>query len=299
MSKNRDKIIVAVIIISVIFLFFIFSGILFGLTRSAGGFDVGSLGGRVALVDVKGVITSSENVVRQLKKYQDDGSVRALVLRVDSPGGGVAASQEIYDQLLKFKDSGKFIVVSMGSVAASGGYYIACAADSIVANPGTVIGSIGVMISFPVFERLMDKVGVKMEVIKSGDLKDVGNYARQMTPAERKMLQALIEDSYDQFVNVVAESRDLEMDSVREFANGSVFTGRQGMELGLIDRLGTLQDAIAVAGEMSDLGDDPRTVKERPYRRPWWDLVMKLTGLDPEFLSGQRSWPHLEYIYGY
>lgn len=299
MGKNRDKIIVAVIIISVIFLFFIFSGILFGLTRSAGGFDVGSLGGRVALVDVKGVITSSENVVRQLKKYQDDGSVKALVLRVDSPGGGVAASQEIYDQLLKFKDNGKFIVVSIGSVAASGGYYIACAADSIVANPGTVIGSIGVMISFPVFERLMDKVGVKMEVIKSGDLKDVGNYGRQMTAADREMLQALIEDSYDQFVNVVAESRDLEMDSVREFANGSVFTGRQSMELGLIDRLGTLQDAIAVAGEMSDLGDDPRTVKERPYRRPWWDLVMKLTGLDPEFLSGQRSWPHLEYIYGY
>jgi len=299
MSRNRDKIIVAVIIVSVIFLFFIFSGILFGLSRSAGGFDIASLGGRVALVDVKGVITSSENIVRQIRKYEDDGSIKALVLRVDSPGGGVAASQEIYDQLLKFKDSGKFIVVSMGSVAASGGYYIACAADSIVANPGTVLGSIGVIISFPIFERLMDKVGVKMEVIKSGDLKDVGNYARQITPADRKMLQALIDDSYDQFIKVVAESRDLEIDSVRGFADGSVFTGRQAMQFGLIDRLGTLQDAIVVAGEMADLGDDPRTVKERPFRRPWWDLVMKLAGFDPGFLGLQRSWPHLEYRYGY
>jgi protease-4 len=187
----------------------------------------------------------------------------------------------------------------MGSVAASGGYYIACAADSIVANPGTVIGSIGTIISFPVFQNLMDRIGVRMEVIKSGDLKDVGNYGRQMTPADRKMLQALIDDSYEQFLNVIAESRDLEMDSVRKFADGSVFTGSQGIDLGLIDRLGTLQDAIAVAGEMADLGDDPRTVKERPFRRPWWDMVMKLAGFDPEFLGLQRSWPHLEYRYGY
>ncbi len=299
MSKNRDKIIVTVIIVSVIFLFFVVSGILFGLSRGAAGFDIGSLGGRVALVDVKGVITSSENIVRQVRKYEDDGSIKALVLRIDTPGGGVAASQEIYDQLLKFKDSGKFIVVSMGSVAASGGYYIACAADSIIANPGTVIGSIGVIISYPVFERLMDKVGVKMEVIKSGDLKDVGNYARQITPADRKMLQALIDDTHDQFVNVVAESRNLELESVREFSDGSVFTGRQAIELALIDRLGTLQDAIAVAGEMADLGDEPRTVKERPFKRPWWDMVMKLAGFDIELLGLERPWPHLEYRYGY
>lgn len=299
MSKNRDKIIVAVIIVSVIFLFIVFSVLLFGLSRGPGGLDIASLGGRVALVDVKGVIMSSESIVRQVKRYEDDNSVKALVLRIDTPGGGVAASQEIYDQLLKFKDHGKFIVVSMGSVAASGGYYIACAADSIVANPGTVIGSIGTIISFPVFQNLMDRIGVRMEVIKSGDLKDVGNYGRQMTPADRKMLQALIDDSYEQFLNVISESRDLEMDSVRKFADGSVFTGSQGINLGLIDRLGTMQDAIAVAGEMADLGDDPRTVKERPFKRPWWDMVMKLAGFDPEFLGLQRSWPHLEYRYGY
>ncbi len=299
MGKNRDKIIVAVIIISAVFMFFIFSAILFGLSRGAGGLDIASLGGRVALVDIKGVITSSENVVRQVDKYEDDGSVKALVLRIDTPGGGVAASQEIYDRLLKFKDSGKSIVVSMGSVAASGGYYIACAADSIVANPGTVIGSIGAIISYPVFEKLMDKVGINIEVIKSGDLKDVGNYARQITPADREMLQALIDDTHDQFINVVAESRNLELESVREFSDGSVFTGRQAIELALIDRLGTLQDAIALAGEMADLGDDPRIVKERPFRRPWWDTLMKLTGLDPELLKAQRSWPYLEYRYSY
>lgn len=299
MGKNRDKIIVAVIIISAVFMFFIFSAILLGLSRGVGGLDIASLGGRVALVDIKGVITSSENVVRQVDKYEDDGSVKALVLRIDTPGGGVAASQEIYDRLLKFRDSGKFIVVSMGSVAASGGYYIACAADSIVANPGTIIGSIGVILSFPVFEKLMDKVGINIEVIKSGDLKDVGNYARQITPADREMLQALIDDTHDQFVNVVAESRNLELESVREFSDGSVFTGRQAIELTLIDRLGTLQDAIALAGEMADLGDDPRVVKERPFRRPWWDTLVKLTGLAPELLNAQRSWPYLEYRYGY
>lgn len=299
MGKNRDKIIVIVILAVAVFSFLFMLLIFFGLSMRGESFSVRPWGGEVALVDVKGVITSSDDVVRQIKKYQEDGKVKALVVRLDTPGGGVAASQEIYDQLLKFRNEGKPLVISMGSVAASGGYYVACAADSIIANPGTVIGSIGVIISFPVFRDLMDKVGVSMEVIKSGDLKDVGNYAREMTPEDRRMLQALIDDAYRQFIGVVAESRGIDIDSVREFADGSVFTGRTGVELGLVDRLGTLEDAIAVAGEMSDLGAEPRVIKERPFRRPWWEAAMKIVGLDPDLLDVSRSWPLLEYRYGY
>jgi protease-4 len=299
MGKNRDKIIVLVIIVvaGISFLFLLLISI--GLSMRGESFSMRPWGGEVALIDVKGVITSSEDVVRQIKKYQEDGRVKALVVRLDTPGGGVAPSQEIYDQLLKFKEEGKPLVVSMGSVAASGGYYVACAADSIIANPGTVIGSIGVIISFPVFRELMHKVGVSMEVIKSGDLKDVGNYARDMTPEERRMLQALIDDAHRQFMDVVADSRGIEPDSVRRLADGSVFTGRVGVKLGLVDRLGTLEDAIAVAGEMSDLGSEPHVIKERYYRRPWWEAAMKLVGLDPDLLAASRSWPLLEYRYGY
>jgi protease-4 len=299
MGKNRDKIIVIVIIAVAAFSFLFLTIIMFGMSMTGERFSVASLGGRVALVDVKGVITSSEDVVRQIKKYEEDGSVKALVLRLDTPGGGVAASQEIYDQLLKFKEDGKPLVVSMGSVAASGGYYVACAADSIIANPGSVVGSIGVILSFPVLRELMDKVGVSMEVIKSGDLKDVGNYAREITPEDRRMLQALIDDAHGQFVGAIVDSRSLDPDSVWQIADGSVFTGRRAMELGLVDKLGTLEDAISVAGEMADLGSDPRVIKERPYRRPWWDVAMRFLGVEPEMLAVGRSWPTLEYRYGY
>jgi protease-4 len=299
MGKNRDKVIVVVILVvaafSLVFMLLIF----IGLSMRGESFAVRPWGGEVALVDVKGVITSSEDVVRQIKKYQEKGSVKALVVRLDTPGGGVAASQEIYDQLLKFKDEGKPLVVSMGSVAASGGYYVACAADSIVANPGSVIGSIGVIISFPVLRELMDKVGVSMEVVKSGDLKDVGNYAREMTPEDRQMLQALIDDAHEQFVGAIVDSRGLDPDSVWQIADGSVFTGRRGLELGLVDKLGTLEDAISMAGEMADLGSDPQVIKEWPRRRPWWDVAMRIMGLDPEMLAISRSWPLLEYRYGY
>jgi protease-4 len=212
----------------------------------------------------------------------------------------VAASQEIYDQLMKFKNDGKIIVVSMGAVAASGGLYVSCAGDTILANPGTITGSIGVILSYPVLEQLMGKVGMKIEVIKSGRLKDVGNYAREVTAEDRRMLQSLIDDTYDQFVNVVAESREIETKEVKKFADGSIFTGRQAYEMGLIDRLGTLEDAISIAGEMTDLGDDPRIVKERPSRRPFWPLVENLLGVDlGSLFDSGRTWPALEYLYGY
>jgi protease-4 len=301
MAGSGNKIIIGIVIFSglafVMFAFIIF----IALMRSSDGYflEKYSLGGRVAIIDVKGVIEDSENIVRQLNKYEDDSSVKALILRIDTPGGGVAASQEIYDGILNFKESEKTVIASMGAIAASGGYYIACAADTIMANPGTLTGSIGVIFSFPTFEKLMNKVGIELEVFKAGELKDVGNYSREVTHDERKMLQAALDDTYDQFIAVIAETREMEIDRVREISDGSIYTGRQALELGLIDELGTFEDAISLAGEITDLGDDPRTVKERIRRqRYWWDYAQKLLGWGEKALS-QRVWPYIEYRYSY
>ena len=296
MAQRRDKVILLVIVVGGLIIFGVFGGIalLFsGFNDST--FDLSKVGPKVAVIEVNGVIDSSEDIIRQLKKYQDDGSVKALVLRIDSPGGGVAASQEIYEQLLNFKKDGKYIVVSMGAVAASGGYYIACAADTIFANPGTITGSIGVIFSFPVFQNLMDKIGMKLEVVKSGELKDVGNYSRDMSPKDRAMLQSVIDDTYKQFVGVVAEGRGLDTAYVKTIADGSVFTGNQAVGLRLIDKLGTLEDAIAKAGEMSDLGSTPRLVKEKKYRRSLLDDFFGKLGIDPEQAKLFTKWPSLEY----
>jgi len=300
MSQNKLRVVIAVIAIMAVCALFFMMAVFFLVTRNAGDFEFKGFGGRLAQIDVKGEIIDSDDIVRQIRKYEDDGTVKGLVLRVDSPGGGVAASQEIYDELLKFKEDGKIVVVSMGSVAASGGYYISCSADSIIANPGTITGSIGVVLSYPIIRQLMDKVGLKMEVVKSGNLKDVGNYAREVTPEDRKMLQTLIDDTYDQFVKVVADSRGMDFDSAKKIADGSVFTGHQALEIGLVDRLGTLQDAITVAGEMTNLGHNPRIVKERMVKRPFWAFLDNLLGIDTNSLFGhQKTWPTLDYIYGY
>jgi protease-4 len=301
MAKNKDKIIIAIILGCVFVGFIGFVLIFWGMNKSIdfatqdNGFSFKGLGGKIALIEVNGVIEGSDDVVRQVIKYQKDNTIKGIVLRVDSPGGGVAASQEIYDQLRKYKEDGKHVVVSMGSVAASGGYYISCASDSIVANPGTITGSIGVIFSFHVLDSLLNKVGVRLEVFKSGKMKDVGNYDREVTNDERKMLQSVIDDTYEQFVNVVADSRGLEVDEVKSLADGSIYTGQQALDLGLVDKLGTLQDAISLAGEMCNLGDNPIVIKERRTRMTWWEAVMQKLGIDPAMLTGGKSGPSLEY----
>jgi protease-4 len=299
MAQNRDKIIILIIVGAAFILFVVVSIVFFVLSGPISGTSFPAIvGDKVALIEINGVIDKSDDVVRQLKEYEDDSSVKALILRVDSPGGGVAAAQEIYDQLLKFKDSKKYIVVSMGSVAASGGYYVSCAADTIFADPGTLTGSIGVIFSYPILRNLMDKVGVQMQVVKSGKLKDVGNYARKPSPEDLKMLQSVIDDTYDQFINVVAEGRNLKKDYVKSLADGSVFTGRQAQEKGLVDKLGTLEDAIAKAGEMANLGSHPRVIKERRLRRTLFQDLVGALGLD-QVKSSVHLWPTMEYRYNY
>lgn len=296
MAKARN-IFVGLVISGVVVLFFILVGLsIWGLSRQS-DFTFMSVGDKVAIVEINGIIESSEDIVRQLRKYGDDNSVPVIVLRINSPGGAVAPSQEIYSQVLKVREEGTYIVVSISSLAASGGYYIACAGDSIVANPGSLTGSIGVIFSFMTFEELMNKVGVQLEVVKSGELKDVGNYSREMTQREREMIQEAIDDTYNQFVMVVSENRNIDIDQVEEIADGSIFTGNQALELGLVDKLGGLEEAITLAGEMAGLGSDPRTIKEIPRKRRFIDYLVEKLAILLNLNVPEQVWPKLEYIY--
>jgi protease-4 len=220
-------------------------------------------GGNVALVRIEGVLMSSEKIVEELHDYTDDGSIKAIVLRIDSPGGGVVVSQEIYNAVKNAKKEGKKIVVSMGSVAASGGYYIAAAADKIVANPGTLTGSIGVIMEFASVEKLLEKIGVKGEVIKAGEFKDTGSPFRQMTDPERKLLQAVIDDVHAQFIDAVADGRKIPVADVKLIADGRIFTGRQAQTLKLVDDMGDLSDSIKIAGTLAGIKGKPNVVEKK------------------------------------
>ena len=218
---------------------------------------------RVAMVKIEGLLISSEHVVEELNDYADDPSVKAIVIRIDSPGGGVVVSQEIYNAVKNAKKEGKKIIVSMGSVAASGGYYVAAAADKIVANPGTLTGSIGVKMEFANVEKLLEKIGVKGMVVKAGEFKDIGSPYRDMTPQERKLLQDVIDDVHSQFIKAVAEGRNLPEADVRAIADGRIFTGQQALALKLVDKLGDLGDSIRLAGSLAGIKGKPKVVEKR------------------------------------
>lgn len=229
-------------------------------------------GERIAVVELKEPILSSDEIVRQFKKYRENRSVKAIVFRVESPGGGVAASQEIYEEVRKTRESGKPVVVSMGSVAASGGYYVSCGANRIVANPGTLTGSIGVIVQFLHVTDLMKKIGVDATTYKTGKLKDSGSPFRKPTPDEKAFFDQLLADVYDQFVNTVAMERKLDRAQVVRYADGRVFTGRQAVEYGFVDTLGTFEDAVAIAAGLGGIEGKPRVVKERQRRSFWREL---------------------------
>lgn len=228
-------------------------------------------GSKVAVVEVAGVIgvggtdrgLDTESIIRTLTEYRDDPGVRAVVLRIDSPGGVVAPTQEIVTAVRRLREAKKPVVASLGSVAASGGYYVAVSADRIFASPGTLTGSIGVVMQLANLEGLLKKVGVEYVVVKSGAYKDVGNFARAMTPEERRILQALLDDVYDQFIDAVAEGRGLEPQAVRAFAEGRIYSGRQAHGLKMVDDLGGLEDAIEAAAQMAGLPAKPKVVYPR------------------------------------
>ena len=220
------------------------------------------LGNKVALVSIEGPIIDSLDVVDEIKEHVKDHSIKAIILRIDSPGGAVGPSQEIYDEVKKASGE-KHIVVSMGSIAASGGYYIASPADMIFANPGTLTGSIGVIMEIPNLEGLMTKIGVRTEVIKSGRHKDMASAFRKMEKEDRELLQGVLDNVHEQFIRAVAEGRKLSVDGIRPIADGRIFTGEQAKGLRLVDELGTLEDAIGKAAELAGISGEPEVVSKK------------------------------------
>ena len=255
-------------------------------------------GAKVAVVEVEGIIGAdsgrgldTDGIIRVLGEYRDDPAVRAVVLRINSPGGVVAPTQEIFNAVRRLREAKKPVVASLGSVAASGGYYVAVAADRIYASPGTLTGSIGVVMQLANLEGLLKKVGVEYVVVKAGTYKDVGNIARAMTPEERRILQALLDDVYDQFVTAVAEGRGLDPQVVRGFAEGRIYSGRQAQGLKMVDELGGLEEAIEAAAKMAGLPAKPRVIYPR-RRFSLRGLLSNEMGLGPV----SRVLPSLETL---
>jgi protease-4 len=220
---------------------------------------------KVGVVIVKGFIGDSKDTVDKLDEYARDESIKAVVLRLETPGGAIVPSQEIYEKVLKVKAE-KSVVASMGTVAASGGYYIACAADRIVANPGTITGSIGVIAQFSQVEELLKKIGLKSTIIKSGKYKDVGSPVREMTEDEKRIIQALIDDIYEQFVEVVVKNRNIPKEKIINMAGAKAFTGRQALEFGLVDELGTMEYSVDLAAKLAGIEGEPDVVYPKEKR---------------------------------
>jgi protease IV len=219
---------------------------------------------RIALIRIEGVILDSQTTIGELKRFSENPSVKAIVIRIDSPGGGVVPSQEIYNAVKQVRSKhSKAVIASMGSVAASGGYYIAAATDRIVANPGTLTGSIGVIMETANVEGLLQKIGVEGVVIKSGKYKDVGSPLRKMSADERGLLQGVMDDVHKQFIEAVAEGRSLELRAAQALADGRIFTGRQAKEAKLVDELGDLEDAIQLAAEVVGIEGEPKVIEPR------------------------------------
>jgi len=257
------------IFLSLVFIGLVFVGVCFLLIaqaikhRTTFEYTSRGSGDKIAVVDINDVIFSSEKTVEQIKNYREDKSIKAIILRINSPGGGVAASQEIYEEVKRTRDSGKIIVVSMGSIAASGGYYISCGANLIVANPGSLTGSIGVIMQFINFKDLAEKLGIKETTIKSGDLKDSGNPFRDVNNKDSVYFQDIIDNTFTQFTEVVAKERKMNLDTLMKYANGRVFTGLQAKEYGLVDSLGTFEDAIRITAGIAGIEGEPRIIREK------------------------------------
>jgi len=254
---------------------------------------------KVALVKLEGLLISSERIVEELNGYAEDSSIKAIVLRIDSPGGGVVPSQEIFNAVRHARSEGKKVVVSMGSVAASGGYYVAAAADQIVANPGTMTGSIGVKMEFANVEKLFEKIGIKGMVVKSGEFKDVGSPFREMTEREKLLLQGVIDDVQTQFIEAVAEGRKLPVEEVRTIADGRIFTGRQALALKLVDKMGDLEDSIRIAADLAGIKGKPYVVKKEK-KMPFFEYLKEESSswIAEAFARGLgNSSVKLQYLY--
>lgn len=248
---------------------------------------------KIGVIPIEGAILDSRNIMTQLVEFKKDKGIKVVILRINSPGGAVGPTQEIYREVLRTTET-KGVIASLGGVAASGGYYIAAAAEKIVANPGTITGSIGVLMEFVRFEELLNKIGVRLEVLKSGEFKDIGSPHRELTVRDKELINALIGDIQEQFVEAVANGRNLPLEKAYEIADGRIFSGARAKELGLVDVLGNFQDAVEIAKKMAGIEGDVTLVYPKRSRLELWDLFLERTaGFLVKCLKGMRT--RLEY----
>jgi len=231
------------------------------------------LGEKVGIVSIEGAIFSSKKAVKELDEFAERKDIKAIVLRINSPGGSVAPTQEIYEKVKTLRGI-KPVIASVGAVAASGGYYTALECEKIVANRGSVIGSIGVILEYPVAVDLLKKIGLRFETVKSGEVKDMGNPTREVTKRDREVFQSVINDLHRQFLNAVVEGRSLDKSIVEPLADGSVFTGEQALHLGLIDILGTFENAIEIAANLAEISGKPKVIYPKKERSGLLDYLL-------------------------
>jgi len=273
MLKKDNPITLVLIILGVAILFF---GTVMAVVLSFSNLTTSlSFGNKIGVIPIHGIIKDADAITEQLIAFRKDKQIKAIILRINSPGGGVGPSQEIYSETKRTTQTKK-VIASLGSLAASGAYYIASAADKIIANPGTLTGSIGVLMEFIRVEELLKKIGIEMQVIKSGEFKDIGSPNRKMTDREKELLKNLLEDIRNQFVTAVSKGRNMPRAKVLEIADGRIFSGREAKKLGLVDSLGNFQDAVNEAKRMAHIKGDVKLIYPEKKRRSFlWDLLFK------------------------
>jgi protease-4 len=298
MADRRTNLLLWIVVGGAAFVFFVLSLLALALYFSGEGSPSFSLSSnQIAQLDLEGIIFDSKEFDGLLREYGNRPGVKAVVLRINSPGGGVAASQEMYSSVKRFRaETKKKVVVSMSSVAASGGYYVACAADRIFANPGTITGSIGVIAEWYNYGDLLRWAKMESVVIKSGPFKDMGSPTRPLTDAEKAYFQSLIDNMFSQFVNAVASARGMDEAVVRKLADGRVYTGQEAKENGLIDELGTLQDAVDAAAKMAGIRGEPKVISPPKRSFSLLDLLLG-DSRSPLSLNPDSSESHIRFQY--
>jgi protease-4 len=290
---KKHPLLLGLLVLGVLLSLFLVS--IFALSYFSGREDSLWADEKIAIIEVRGVIMDPQPTVEKLIKFRKNEKIKAIILRIDSPGGAVGPAQEIYSEVKKAQREKK-VLVSMGSVAASGGYYVACAADKIMANPGTITGSIGVIVESLNVEDLFRKIGLQSEVIKSGQHKDMGSPFRKMGPEERRLLQGVLDNVHEQFIRAVAEGRKLPLEKVRSLADGRIFSGDQAKTMGLVDELGNLQDTIAQAAKMVGIKGEPEVIYPEKKRFSLLDLLLGETIL--RFLESRgETLPRLYFLF--
>jgi protease-4 len=269
MAGKKHPILMVLLILFLVALFL--GGTMFFVFKLAGPSSTLSFDDKIGVVVIEGAIMQSHEIACQIEKFNKDKGIKAILLRIDSPGGAIGPTQEIHREVCKAAKR-KTVVASLGGVAASGGYYIAAAADKVVANPGTITGSIGALMQFVRIEELLEKIGVSMEVLKSGEFKDIGSPHRELTRRDRELIEEMIGEIRRQFVEAVAAGRNLPLEAVDAVADGRIFTGARAKQIGLVDELGNFQDAVEIAGKEAGIEGDASLVYPRK-RRGFWDSL--------------------------